>query len=334
MTDVISVSDNQDIKSETDTLELGRESILAQSAALASIAGVLGREFEEAVELILQSTGRVIIIGMGKSGIVGQKIAATLASTGTPSFYVHPADAIHGDLGMITPVDVVLLISNSGGTEEVVKLLPSIKYFGNKTISFVGKYNSSIGDSSDVTIVLPVEREVCPHNLAPTTSTLVTMAMGDALAVALMKAKNFAPADFAHFHPGGMLGKSLHSKVRDVMQSENVPLCSPDDSISTAVMAMTASRLGLVVVHVNHQVLGIFTDGDLRRALLTGASVIEQPVSEHMSPDPVCVSAESLIKDAENLMRENKVRALVVISTREGERQTICGILEIFSGVE
>lgn len=331
MTEVIQVSGNQSEQSEADTLQIGRESILAQSAALAGIAAVLGPEFETAVELIVQATGRVIVIGMGKSGIVGQKIAATLASTGTPAFYVHPADAIHGDLGMITPVDVVLLISNSGGTEEVVKLLPSIKYFGNKIISFVGRPNSSIGDSADVTLVLPVEREVCPNNLAPTTSTLVSMAVGDALAVALMKAKNFAPADFAHFHPGGMLGKSLHSKVRDVMRQEDVPLCSPEDTISSAVMAMTTSRLGLVVVHTDHKVLGIFTDGDLRRALMAGASVIDQPVSEYMTLDPVCVSADALIKDAENLMREHKVRALVVISAREGEKETICGILEIFS---
>ena len=331
MTDAIQVASEQNKKSETDTLEIGRESILAQSAALASIAGGIGPEFNAAVQLIVQSIGRVIVIGMGKSGIVGQKIAATLASTGTPSFYVHPADAIHGDLGMSTAEDVVLLISNSGRTEEVVKLLPSIKYFGNKTISFVGRHNSSIGNSSDVTLVLPVEREVCPNNLAPTTSTLVAMAVGDALAVALMKAKNFAPADFAQFHPGGMLGKSLHSNVRDVMQSDNVPLCSPEDSVSFAVMAMTSSRLGLVVVHTDHKVLGIFTDGDLRRALLSGASVMEKPVGEYMSLDPVCVSAEALIKDAENLMREHKVRALVVVSSREGEKETICGILEIFS---
>ena len=211
-------------------------------------------------------------------------------------------------------------------------MLPSIKYFGNKIISFVGRRDSSIGESADVTVVLPVEREVCPHNLAPTTSTLVTMAVGDALAVALMKAKNFAPADFAHFHPGGMLGKSLHSKVRDVMRMDNVPLCAPEDSISSAVMAMTSSRLGLVVVHTDQKVLGIFTDGDLRRALLSGTSVMEKPVSDYMTPDPVCVSAEALIKDAESLMREHKVRALVVISARETERETICGILEIFSG--
>ncbi len=325
---------NKNEKSEADTIQIARESILAQSAALASIANGLGPEFDAAVQLIVQSAGRVIVIGMGKSGIVGQKIAATLASTGTPSFYVHPADAIHGDLGMITPVDVVLLISNSGGTEEVVKLLPSIKYFGNQIISFVGRPNSSIGDSADVTLVLPVEREVCPHNLAPTTSTLVTMAVGDALAVALMKAKNFAPADFAHFHPGGMLGKSLHSKVRDVMRQQDVPLCAPHDSISSAVMAMTSSRLGLVVVHTDHKVLGIFTDGDLRRALLSGAAVMEQPVSEYMTLGPICVSADALIKDAESLMREHKVRALVVISAREGEKETICGILEIFSSGE
>jgi len=334
LTEVIEVAGEQSRNSKASTLEIGRESILAQSAALAAIANAIGPEFAAAVQLIVQSTGRVIVIGMGKSGIVGQKIAATLASTGTPSFYVHPADAIHGDLGMITAEDVVLLISNSGGTEEVVKLLPSIKYFGNKTISFVGRPHSSIGDSSDVTLVLPVEREVCPHNLAPTTSTLVTMAVGDALAVALMRAKNFAPADFAQLHPGGMLGKSLHSNVRDVMQKDNVPLCSPDDSVSYAVMAMTSSRLGLVVVHTEHNVLGIFTDGDLRRALLSGASVMEKPVSEYMSLNPVCVSADALIKDAENLMREHKVRALVVISSRDGEKETICGILEIFSSGE
>ena len=229
---------------------------------------------------------------------------------------------------------MVLLISNSGHTEEVVKLLPSIKYFGNKTISFVGRENSNIGDSADVTLVLPVEREVCPHNLAPTTSTLVTMAVGDALAVALMKAKNFEPADFAHFHPGGMLGKSLHSKVRDVMRMDNVPLCSPADTISSAVMAMTSSRLGLVVVHTDHKVLGVFTDGDLRRALLTGCKVMQQPVSDYMTLNPVCVSAEALIKDAESLMREFKVRALVVISARDNEKEKICGILEIFSSGE
>jgi len=334
LTDVISMADGQIYQGEIDTVGIARESILAQSTALASIAALIGDDFKAAVDLIQQSSGRVIVIGMGKSGIIGQKIAATLASTGTPSFYVHPADAIHGDLGMITSEDVVLLISNSGGTEEVVKLLPSIKYFGNKIISFVGRKNSNIGDSSDIAIVLPIEREVCPNNLAPTTSTLVTMAVGDALAVALIKAKNFAPSDFAQFHPGGMLGKSLHSNVRDVMRKENVPLCSPEDCISDAVMAMTASRLGLVVVHTDHKVQGIFTDGDLRRALLSGAAVMDKPVAEHMTLDPVCVSADALIKDAETLMREHKVRALVVISARDGERETICGILEIFSGSE
>ena len=313
-------------------VDIARESILSQSAALASIAGGLGEAFDDVIKLIVSCSGRVIVIGIGKSGIVGQKIAATLASTGTPSFYIHPAEAIHGDLGMITPQDVVMLISNSGGTEEVVKLLPSIKYFGNKIIGLVGREGSSIGQSADVTLVLPVEREVCPHNLAPTTSTLVTMAVGDAIAVALMRAKNFEPADFAHFHPGGMLGKSLHSRVRDVMRSTDLPLCDPGDDISTAVMAMTSSRLGLVVVHENQHVVGIFTDGDLRRAMLDEGGVLSAPVSEYMSENPVCVSADDLIKDAEILMREHKVRALVVVSSRNNEDQRICGVLEIFGG--
>ena len=333
MTELISIvgSANINTDGQSEAVDVARESILSQSAALASIAAGLGEEFNDAVGLIIACTGRVIIIGMGKSGIVGQKIAATLASTGTPAFYIHPADAIHGDLGMITPQDVVLLISNSGGTEEVVKLLPSIKYFGNKIISLVGRENSSIGDCADVTLVLPVEREVCPHNLAPTTSTLVAMAVGDALAVTLMKAKNFAPADFAHFHPGGMLGKSLHSRVRDVMKASDIPLCAPTDDISSAVMAMTSSRLGLVVIHEDHQVVGIFTDGDLRRAMLAEGEVLSAPVGDYMSPNPVCVSADDLIKDAEALMREHKVRALVVTSSRDSEKERVCGVLEIFS---
>lgn len=311
-------------------VSIARESILSQSAALANIAAGLGEAFDDVIRLIVSCNGRVIVIGMGKSGIVGQKIAATLASTGTPAFYIHPAEAIHGDLGMITPQDVVMLISNSGGTEEVVKLVPSIKYFGNKIIGLVGREGTSIGRSADVTLVLPVEREVCPHNLAPTTSTLVTMAIGDAIAVALMRAKNFAPSDFAQFHPGGMLGKSLHSKVRDVMRSTDLPLCGPEDDVSSAVMAMTSSRLGLVVVHQNHHVLGIFTDGDLRRAMLDEGDVLSAPVSGYMSDNPVCVSADDLIKDAEKLMREYRVRALVVVSSRDNEDQKICGVLEIF----
>ena len=335
MAEVVSLVSSEQAEAATvdgrTTIEIARESILAQSAALASIAAGLGEEFDDAVKLIIECSGRVIVIGMGKSGIVGKKIAATLASTGTPAYYIHPAEAIHGDLGMITPKDVVLLISNSGGTEEVVKLLPSIKYFGNKIIALVGRANSSIGDSANVTLELPVEREVCPHNLAPTTSTLVTMAVGDALAVTLMKAKNFEPSDFAHFHPGGMLGKSLHSRVRDVMRSDDLPLCAPTDQISEAVMAMTSSRLGLVIVQDDQRVVGIFTDGDLRRAMLAEGDVMSAAVNDYMSPNPVCVSADDLIKDAEVLMREHKVRALVVVSSRDGEQEKICGILEIFS---
>jgi len=315
-------------------LQVARESIQAQSKALLSIAHGLGSEFDDAVNLIVECTGRVIVIGMGKSGIVGKKIAATMASTGTPAFYIHPAEAIHGDLGMMTPQDIVLLISNSGGTEEVVKLIPSIKYFGNRIISLVGRENSRIGESADVNIVLPVEREVCPNNLAPTTSTLVAMAVGDALSVALMKAKNFQSADFAHFHPGGMLGQSLHSRVRDVMRSTEIPFCTADDPISEVVMAMTTSRLGLAVIQDDGFVVGIFTDGDLRRAMLAESAALSSPVSKYMTLDPVCVSADQMIKDAENLMREHKVRALVVTSERENEEGKICGILEIFGGTQ
>lgn len=306
------------------------ESLTLQSKALASIAGRLGGEFDEAVNLILGCKGRVIISGMGKSGIVGKKMAATFASTGTPSFYVHPGEAIHGDLGMITAEDLIVLVSYSGETEEVVKLLPSLKYFGNKMIGIVGKNDTKLGRQADVVLNVDIEREVCPNNLAPTTSALAIMAIGDALAVCLIKARDFKPADFAQFHPGGMLGRRLLSRVGDVMQTRNLPMISLNETVRDAIFCMTSGRLGLAIIVEDEKLQGILTDGDLRRALIMDPTMMDKKVREFMTPVPVTISANAMVSDAEVLMRKYKIRALVVTDALEDSGESVIGLLEIF----
>ncbi len=307
------------------------ESLSIQSTALSTIANRLGSEFDDAVRLILGCKGRVIVSGMGKSGIVGKKIAATFASTGTPSFYVHPGEAIHGDLGMITADDLIVMISYSGETEEVVKIMPSLKYFGNKIIGMVGSDNTTIGNQSDVTLRVDIEREVCPNNLAPTTSALAIMALGDALAVCLIRARDFKPSDFAQFHPGGMLGRRLLSRVGDTMIVDNLPLIGPEESVREAIFCMTSGRLGLAIIVENERLLGILTDGDLRRALIMDPTMLDKRVRDFMTPVPVTISADAMVTDAEVLMRKYKIRALIVTGAREGEEDQVCGLLEIFA---
>lgn len=314
-------------------LKIAAESLRSQAKALNRIASNLGPEFDKAVHLILACKGRVIVSGMGKSGLVGKKVAATFASTGTPSFYIHPGEAIHGDLGMVTPDDLLVLISNSGETEEVIKLLPSLEYFGNTIIAIAGVAGSTLASRSDVFIKADIEREVCPNNLAPTTSALVVMAVGDALAVSLIKARDFKPSDFAQFHPGGMLGRKLLAKVRDVMLTERLPIISSDTSIRDAIFRMTSGRLGLAIVMENDSLAGIITDGDLRRALLRDVAIMEKTVDQYMSPVPVTISADAMLNDAEAIMRKHKIRALVVTGMRNGNEE-VCGLLEIFSESE
>ena len=307
------------------------ESLNIQSTALSSVAARLGSEFDDAVRLILGCKGRVIVSGMGKSGIVGKKIAATFASTGTPSFYVHPGEAIHGDLGMITADDLIVMISYSGETEEVVKIMPSLKYFGNKIIGMVGSDNTTLGNQADVTLRVDIEREVCPNNLAPTTSALAIMALGDALAVCLIRARDFKPSDFAQFHPGGMLGRRLLSRVGDSMVVDNLPLIGPEESVREAIFCMTSGRLGLAIIVEDERLLGILTDGDLRRALIMDPTMLDKRVRDFMTPVPVTISADSMVTDAEVLMRKYKIRALIVTGAREGEEDRVCGLLEIFA---
>ncbi|UXH41306.1 KpsF/GutQ family sugar-phosphate isomerase [Pseudomonas promysalinigenes] len=306
-------------------LNIAKQALIAQAQAINELADRLGNEFQRAVELLLNCKGRTVVCGMGKSGLIGKKMVATFASTGTPSFFLHPAEAFHGDLGMLKSVDALVLISYSGETEEVIKLIPSLKSFGNKIIAMTGSANSTLAKHSDIWLDISVDREVCPNNLAPTTSTLATMAMGDALAVALIQAIQFKPMDFARYHPGGSLGRKLLTRVKDVMHSP-APVVTPATSFHDCLMVMTQSRLGLAVVLEDSHLVGIVTDGDLRRALLEDAGVIQKSVNQFMTGKPHTIRDSAQLSEAESYMLENKIRALAV--TDEGG--ALVGVVEIF----
>lgn len=325
---VVESSTPEDTSAHEDFHAIAVDSLMAQSEALRSMADRLGEEFDRAVELVLSCSGRVIISGMGKSGLIGKKIAATLASTGTPSFFLHPAEALHGDLGMITPDDVMILISYSGETDEITRLLPSLRAFGNRLIAMVGDPDSTLGRFSDVVLNVSVEREVCPNNLAPTTSTMATMGMGDALAVALIRARDFKPLDFARYHPGGSLGRKLLTTVREAMNTQ-LPRVSPDATVHECLFTMTSGRMGLALLMDGETLVGIVTDGDLRRAMLRDNKMLNKSVLAFATRDPVTIDANCLLSEAEELMRQKKIRALIVTSSRDGD-DSVVGILEIF----
>ena len=283
-------------------------------------------EFDKAVELILNSKGHVVVSGIGKSGHVGRKISATLASTGTPSLFLHPAEAIHGDLGMIKSEDVIILISYSGETEEVLKLLPSLKKIGNNIISLTGKKDSSLANFASANIDVSIDREACPLNLAPTTSAMLTMTAGDALSVSVMNARGFAEEDFALTHPGGSLGKGLTQTVADNMISTKLPLMNNDQFISDAIIVMTESKLGLAIIHKNNYLQGIITDGDLRRLLLENQNLSSIKAENIMTTNPLTITKDKLMIDAKNKMLEAKVQALVVTD----ENNYIQGVIQIY----
>lgn len=312
-------------KSNMNHLAIAKEALIAQAQAVTQLADRLDGEFQNAVELIFGCKGRAVVCGMGKSGLIGQKMVATFASTGTPSFFLHPAEAFHGDLGMLKPIDVLILISYSGETEEVIKLIPSLKSFGNKIIAMTGNGKSTLAKHADIWLDISVEREVCPNNLAPTTSTLATMAMGDALAVALIEALQFKPMDFARYHPGGSLGRKLLTRVSDVMHTP-APIVTPATSFHDCLMVMTQSRMGLTVVMDGDVLVGIVTDGDLRRALLDDEGVIHTTVAHFMTAKPHTIQEDSQLSEAEAYMLDNKIRALAVTNSKG----VVVGIVEIF----
>lgn len=312
---------------EANVVQQAQAIIALEVSALQAMSQRMDAGFERAVTIVMGMRGRVVVVGMGKSGIVGQKIAATLASTGTPAFFVHPGEAFHGDLGMIRPVDVALLISNSGETEEVIRILPFLKYQQNKIIAMTGNPASTLAQHADVVLDVGVEREACNNNLAPTSSTTCTLVMGDALAVALSVERNFQPEDFARFHPGGSLGRKLLTRVRDVMH-EDLPFVMSGSSLNETVLAMTAGRLGVaLIVDANRQLKGLLTDGDLRRALMKPRTSMTDPVDDYMTVNPVTVDAEVKLVDAENLMRARKVRCLVVTAVEQADP---VGLVELF----
>lgn len=283
-----------------------------QSAALAAHSKQLGDEYLHALALMKNCSGRVVVCGMGKSGHIGKKISATLASVGTPSFFMHPGEAFHGDLGMITKDDLLLLISYSGETDEILKIIPSIQHFGNKIISITGGIESTLAKNSDVVLNASVEKETCPNNLAPTTSTTLSLVIGDALASTLTLEKEFSPMDFARFHPGGSLGKRLLTFVKDEMRNDNLPFVELDTSLTDALMVMTETRTGLALVMQDQQLKGVITDGDVRRFLISGKSINDCFAAELMNDSPCFISPSARLTQAEELMREKHIKWLIV----------------------
>lgn len=295
-------------------LDSARRTLSIERNAVAALLPRLGADFEKACTLILACKGRVVVTGMGKSGHIGGKIAATLASTGTPSFFVHPGEASHGDLGMMMRNDVVIAISNSGETAEVLTILPLIKRLGVPLISLTGKPGSTLARAGDAHLDVSVEQEACPHNLAPTASTTATLAMGDALAVALLEARGFTPEDFAFSHPGGALGRRLLLTVENLMQKgERLPQVKADVPLTAALLEMTRKGLGMTAItDADGIVLGVFTDGDLRRVLDAGTDVRSVQVGSVMTPGGKRIAGEALAAEAVQKMEASKITALMV----------------------
>lgn len=305
----------QAIEPSPQALDLARQVLRIEGEAVLALCGRIDDAFLRALALILNCRGRVIVSGIGKSGHIGRKLAATLASTGTPAFFVHPAEASHGDLGMITAEDVVIGISNSGESAELLNIVPSIKRQGARLIAMTGNEKSTLSRDADVHLDAGVDQEACPLNLAPTASTTAALALGDALAVALLDARGFGAEDFARAHPGGALGRRLLIRVRDVMRTgEAIPTVPPEAGIAETIREITRGTIGMtVVVSPERKVLGIFTDGDLRRAVLRHADLGGIPVADLMTPDPRVMGPERLAAEAVEMMEKYKINQIPVV---------------------
>ncbi len=311
---------------QESVIESARQVLLGQGAALLAFSERVDHSFADAVQLILGRSGRVIVCGIGKSGLVGRKIAATLASTGTPAFFLHASEALHGDLGMVTPEDTVLLISNSGNTKEVLSIVPALHEMDVPVIAMCS--GGALSRNATVHLSVAVDREACPLNLAPTTSTLVTLALGDALALALSQARGFEEQDFARRHPGGELGRRLYNRVRDVMHKDALPLVLPTDLMSDVLLSITAGRCGLAIVQdAQNNLLGVITDGDLRRALQREPDLLRMSAQDIMTTTPVVISERSLASVAEKLMEQRKIKALIALD----DFGHVSGVVEFFS---
>jgi len=298
-----------------------------ESKEIANLSTLLTIDFENAVKSIINSKGKLIISGMGKSGIVGKKIAATLASTGTPSFFLHPGEAYHGDLGMVEKEDIVLLISNSGETDEVLKIIPFLKHQKNTTISMSGNPDSSLAKNTDFHLNIFVNVEACPLQLAPTSSTTSTMVMGDALAVALMKLRDFKDVNFARFHPGGSLGKRLLQNVGNVMKKDSLPLIAPDESIKKVINILSSGKCGIAVVVNGNAIIGVISDGDIRRAMESNESnFFKLKALDIMTKEPHTVLENTKLKIAGDLMFSKKINSLIV----KNDKGSLVGIIQSY----
>jgi arabinose-5-phosphate isomerase len=296
-------------------------------ASLQHVASMLDDQFSEAVHSILKADGKLVVCGMGKSGHISKKISATFTSTGTPSFFMHPAEAFHGDLGMVNKQDVVILVSYSGETEEVLKIVPFLQYNKNTFIAITGNPNSTLAKNATYHLNVHVKQEACPLELAPTSSTTATLVMGDALAVALMTVRNFSPADFAKFHPGGRLGRKLLVRVKDLMRTDNLPFIDANASFTQLVLQMSEGRLGMVIVGTPDKVAGVITDGDLRRGLIKFNDIYRQPIINLMNSNPQVINEHELVYDAEELMISRKITTLLV----KDDSNMLIGVYQIFS---
>lgn len=307
------------IQPSPQSLDLARQVLRIEGEAVLALGNRINGTFLKALELILNCRGRVIVSGIGKSGHIGRKIAATLASTGTPAFFVHPAEASHGDLGMITAEDVVIGISNSGESAELLNILPAIKRQGAKLIAMTGNEKSTLSRDADAHLDAAVAQEACPLNLAPTASTTAALALGDALAVALLDARGFGAEDFARSHPGGSLGRRLLTRMRDVMRTgEAIPVIGPDASIAEAIGEITRGTIGMtVVVSPERKVLGIFTDGDLRRAVLKRLDLQSVRAADVMTRNPRVMGPDKLAAEAVEMMEKYKINQIPVVDEEE-----------------
>ena len=311
--------------------EIAQRVLEIEARELQQSAVTLGEEINRAVDLISGIKGKLIITGVGKSGLVGSKIAATFASTGTSSFFLHPTEALHGDLGMIGKEDGVLAISYSGESEELTKILPHIKRFDIPLIAMAKEKNTTLGKYADVLIPIKVTQEACPLGVAPTSSTTLTMALGDALAVCMMEKRGFRKEDFASFHPGGSLGKMLFIKIKDLMRTENLPVVTPDTPLKDTIVVMSEGRLGNVLIAENGKLAGVLSDGDLRRALMKEDFSLDAKASAYATHNPKYITDENMLaSDALKIIEENKLQHLVITD----EAHHIKGILHIHDLIE
>ncbi|MFA5461329.1 MAG: KpsF/GutQ family sugar-phosphate isomerase [Sulfurimonas sp.] len=312
--------------------EIAQETLKIEAQTLLDSADKIDDVFDRAVEIILACKGKLIITGVGKSGLIGAKMAATFASTGTPSFFLHPTEALHGDLGMISHNDVVLAISYSGESEELSSILPHIKRFNTPLIGMTRDRNSTLGKYSDIVIDVIVQKEACPLNIAPTSSTTLTLALGDALAVCLMKAKNFKKSDFASFHPGGALGKQLFVKVKDLMRTKDLPLVREDTKVKDAIVKISEGRLGTVlIVDELGRLLALMSDGDIRRALMSEDFSLEESVLKYATKEPRTIEDENILaSEALVIIEEMKIQLLVVTD----KQKRVLGVLHIHTLIE